>query len=32
MRQCDKALYRAKRDGRGRLYVHNRWAFPHAQH
>ena len=24
MRQCDKALYRAKRDGRGRLYVHNR--------
>ena len=24
MRQCDKALYEAKREGRGRLYVHNR--------
>ena len=22
--QCDKALYRAKRDGRGRIYIHNK--------
>ncbi len=24
IRQCDKVLYEAKRDGRGRIYVHNR--------